>query len=75
MCVAGGGGNVEMADSDLSGTVAQRKIEEIERTGADTVVTSCQRCMRTIKSRLRRQKLNLNLMDIRELVLQAMASH
>jgi heterodisulfide reductase subunit D len=69
----GGGGNVEMADADLSGTVAQRKIEQIERTGADTVVTSCQQCVRTIKSRVRRQKLNLNVMDITELVLQAMA--
>jgi heterodisulfide reductase subunit D len=69
----GGGGNVEMADADLSGTVAQKKIEEIERTGADTVVTSCQQCVRTIKSRARRQKRNIHVMDITDLVLQAMS--
>jgi heterodisulfide reductase subunit D len=69
----GGGGNLEMADANLSGTVAQKKIEEIQRTGAKTVVTSCQQCVRTIKSRARRQKIDLNVMDITELVLQAMS--
>ena len=69
----GGGGNLEMADANLSGTVAQKKIEEIQRTGARTVVTSCQQCVRTIKSRARRQKIDLNVMDITELVLQAMS--
>jgi heterodisulfide reductase subunit D len=69
----GGGGNVEMADADLSGTVAQKKIEEIERTGADTVITSCQQCVRTIKSRARRQKRNIHVMDITDLVVQAMS--
>jgi len=69
----GGGGNLEMADSTLSGTVAQKKIEEIQRTGAKTVVTSCQQCVRTIKSRVRRQKLDLNVIDITELVLQAIS--
>ena len=70
----GGGGNVEMADSNLSGTVAQKKIEEIQRTGAKTVVTSCQQCVRTIKARVRRQKADLNVLDITELVLQALLS-
>lgn len=69
----GGGGNVEMADADLSGTVAQKKIEEIEQTGADTVVTSCQQCVRTIKSRARRQRRNIHVLDITDLVLQAMS--
>lgn len=69
----GGGGNLEMADSSLSGTVAQKKIEEIQRTGAKTVVTSCQQCVRTIKSRAKGQKIDLNVMDITELVLQAMS--
>jgi len=70
----GGGGNLEMADANLSRKVAQKKIEEIQRTGAKTVVTSCQQCVRTIKSRARTQKIDLNVMDITELVLQAMSS-
>ncbi len=70
----GGGGNLEMVDSALSETMAQRKIEEIQRTGAKTVVTSCQQCVRTIKSRARRQKINLNVLDVTELVLKAVSN-
>jgi len=68
----GGGGNVEMVDPGLSGAVARRKIEEILRTGADTVVTSCQQCVRTIKGTVRRQKIDLQVMDITEFVLKAL---
>jgi heterodisulfide reductase subunit D len=68
----GGGGNVEMVDPALSGAVAQKKIEEIQRSGAKTVVTSCQQCVRTIKGRARRQKIDLEVLDINELVLRAM---
>ncbi|UCD72409.1 MAG: (Fe-S)-binding protein [Syntrophobacterales bacterium] len=69
----GGGGNLEMVDSGLTGTVAQNKIEEIKRTGAKTVVTSCQQCIRTIKGRARRQKADLTVYEITELVLQAIS--
>ena len=69
----GGGGNLEMADANLSGILAQKKIEEIQRTGAKTVVTSCQQCVRTIKSRAIRQETNLSVWDITELVLKAMS--
>jgi heterodisulfide reductase subunit D len=68
----GGGGNVEMVDPELTAAVAQKKIEEIGRTGAKTVVTSCQQCVRTIKGRARRQKLDLQVLDLNELVYQAM---
>ncbi|PKN64212.1 MAG: (Fe-S)-binding protein [Deltaproteobacteria bacterium HGW-Deltaproteobacteria-15] len=68
----GGGGNVEMVAPDLSGAVAQKKIEEIRRTGAKTVLTSCQQCVRTIKGRARRQKVDLQVMDINEFVYQMM---
>ena len=70
----GGGGNVEMADPKLSGAVAQKKLEEIRRSGAEAVVTSCQQCVRTIKGRARRQKTDLRVMDISEIVLQAMGT-
>jgi heterodisulfide reductase subunit D len=69
----GGGGNLEMADPNLSGTVTQKKIEQIQKTGAKTVVTSCQQCVRTIKSKARTQKIDLDVLDITELVLQAMS--
>lgn len=70
----GGGGNLEMVDSGLTGSIAQKKIEEIKRTGAETVVTSCQQCIRTIKGWARRQKAALNVCEITELVLRAISN-
>jgi heterodisulfide reductase subunit D len=70
----GGGGNLEMVDSALTETMAQKKIGEIQRAGVKTVVTSCQQCVRTIKARARRQEIDLNVWDITEVVLQAMAN-
>ncbi len=71
MC-CGGGGNLEMVDPDLSAEVAQIKIEEILQTGADMVVTSCQQCVRTIATRARRQRIDLVVKDLAELVAEAM---
>jgi len=68
----GGGGNLEMADSGLSGSIARNKLAEIQRTGAKTVVTSCQQCIRTIKGKVRREKADLDVLDITDLVVRAM---
>ena len=68
----GGGGNVEMVNPELSGEIAQMKIEEIKSTGADMVVSSCQQCLRTIATRARRQKIDLVVKDITDLVAEAM---
>ena len=69
----GGGGNLEMADSGLSGSIARNKLAEIQRTGAKTLVTSCQQCIRTIKGKVRREKVDLNVLDITDLVVLAMS--
>jgi heterodisulfide reductase subunit D len=70
----GGGGNVEMVDPGLSRAVAQKKIEEIRRTGADAVVTSCQQCVRTIKGMARRQRVDLLVLDVAEIVAMTMGA-
>lgn len=72
MC-CGGGGNLEMVNPELSGKVAQMKIEEIQQTGADMVVSSCQQCLRTIYSRARRENILLVVKDLTELVAEAIA--
>lgn len=72
MC-CGGGGNVEMVNPELSGKVAQMKLDEIAKTGADMVVSSCQQCLRTIATRARRQRIDLVVKDLTELVAEAMA--
>jgi len=68
----GGGGNLEMVDPKLAAAVAKSKIEEIQRTCAQFLVTSCQQCVRTISGTARREKINLKVMDIIEVVLRAM---
>jgi heterodisulfide reductase subunit D len=75
LCVCcGGGGDMEMIDPELSAAIAQRKIEEIQRTGADVVVTSCQQCIRTISGYARKHEIDLKVMDITEVVLQAIGT-
>ena len=69
----GGGGNLEMTDPVLSGKVAHRKINEIRETGAETVVTACQQCVRSIKGRVRREKLDLEVVDITTVVARALS--
>ncbi len=70
----GGGGNLEMAAPELAGKLAKAKIEEIQQSGADVVVTACQQCVRTIATSARRQRLDLKVMDITELVCAALES-
>src|SRR3990172_8912643 len=60
----GGGGDLEMVRPDLSAAIAQANIEEIKATGADTVITACQQCVRTIQATARKKKIPLVVMDI-----------
>ena len=68
----GGGGNLEMIDSQLSADIAKNKIEEVLSTGAETVVTSCQQCVRAMTTYVRRNKIRLRVMDITELIHRAL---
>ncbi|MGA2315035.1 MAG: (Fe-S)-binding protein [Thermodesulfobacteriota bacterium] len=70
----GGGGDLEMVDPDLAAAIARRKIEEIQSTGAQEVVTSCQQCIRTISGNARKNKIKLKVRDITEVVWEAMGS-
>ena len=69
----GGGGNVEMTDPELSAQVAQVKIDSIKDAGAETVITACQQCVRTMATRARRQKIDLAVKDLTELVVEAIS--
>jgi heterodisulfide reductase subunit D len=68
----GGGGNLEMIDPMLSTEIAKNKIEEVLSTGADVVVTSCQQCVRTMTTYVKRNKVPIEVMDITELVNRAL---
>ena len=68
----GGGGNLEMIDAGLSTEIAKRKIEEVVATGAQAVVTSCQQCVRTMTTYVRRNKVPVEVMDLTQLVRKAL---
>jgi heterodisulfide reductase subunit D len=68
----GGGGNLEMIDAALSAEIAKQKIDEVLATGAQAVITSCQQCVRTMATYVRRNKLPIEVMDITELVQRAL---
>ena len=61
-----------MVDPELSAALAKEKIKEIQATGAELVITSCQQCVRTILSTARRMKIPLKISYITEFVLKHM---
>jgi len=67
----GGGGNVESTDAGLSSSIAAIKAREIIKTGADIVVTSCQQCVRTIVTALKKEKSKIKVMDLIQLILES----
>jgi len=61
-----------MVDPELSAALAREKIKEIQATGAELVITSCQQCVRTILTTARRMKIPLKTSYITEFVLKHM---
>lgn len=70
----GGGGNLEMIDADLSTAISRQKVEEALGTGAQAVVTTCQQCVRTMTTYVRRNKVPIDIMDLTQLVHKALMS-
>ena len=68
----GGGGNLEMMDAGLSAEIARNKIEQVLSTGAEAVVTSCQQCVRSMMAYVRKNKVELEVLDITQLLHRAM---
>jgi len=61
-----------MIDAELSGKIAKAKIDEVLQTGATTVVTACQQCVRTMNTYVRRNKIDLEVLDIVQLIQKAL---
>ncbi len=68
----GGGGNLEMIDPELAGGIAKAKIDEALSTGAQAIVTSCQQCVRTMLTYVKRNKIPIQVMDITRLVMMGL---
>ena len=68
----GGGGNLEMIDPDLSAAMAKRQVEEAVATGAEAIITNCQQCVRTMMTYAKRNKVNIDVMDMSQLVAKSL---
>jgi heterodisulfide reductase subunit D len=68
----GGGGNLEMIDAPLSSQIAAQKIREVLSTGAQAVISSCQQCVRTMTTFVKRNKVPLEVLDLTQLVHRAL---
>jgi len=68
----GGGGDVEMADKDLSAAVAKSRIAQATETEAKYLLSACQQCVRTLAGAARRDKVRMRVMDVAQLVAQAL---
>ncbi len=68
----GGGGNVEMTAPEISAQVAQMKLDSIKGVGAQTVITACQQCVRTMQTRAKRTNTDLAVKDLTEIVVESM---
>ena len=68
----GGGGDVEMGDASLTAAVARRRLAQAQEVGAEVIASACQQCKRTLAAAARRDKASLRVLDIVEVVWQAM---
>jgi Fe-S oxidoreductase len=69
----GGGGDVEMADKDLSAAVAKSRVAQAAETEAKYLLSACQQCTRTLAGAARRDKVRVRTMDVAQLVARQLA--
>lgn len=71
MC-CGGGGDVAMSDATVTEDIAARRLAQAASTGAEAIISACQQCKRTLLGSARKTKTRIKVLDITELVWQAM---
>jgi heterodisulfide reductase subunit D len=71
MC-CGGGGNLESLDPELSRAVARLRLEQAQAVGAQTIISACQQCERTLTMAARREKIRIRVMDVVQLLRAAL---
>ena len=68
----GGGGNLETYDPDLVASISSRRLAQAQRVGAQAIVSACQQCERILTSAARRERVRLKVLDIVEIVCNAL---
>jgi Fe-S oxidoreductase len=71
MC-CGGGGDVAMMEADVTEHIAERRLEQAVASGAMAIISSCQQCKRTLLQAARKTRTRIRILDVTELVWQAM---
>jgi succinate dehydrogenase/fumarate reductase iron-sulfur protein len=69
----GGGGNLESYSPEVMTAIAQQRLEEALEAGAETLVTACPQCERTLRGAARTLGVRLPVVDVVELLWQALA--
>jgi heterodisulfide reductase subunit D len=67
----GGGGDVEVADQEVTMGVAGQRLAQVQATDAKYVLSACQQCKRTLQEGARLNKIRVRAMDLTELVWQS----
>jgi heterodisulfide reductase subunit D len=68
----GGGGDVAMWEAEVTEDIAERRIEQASATGATALISACQQCKRTLLQAARKTRTRIRVLDVTELVWQAM---
>ena len=64
----GFGGKIALDYPELSNSVLQRKLDGIEATGVDVVITNCTPCVLQLRGGLDKRKSNIKVMHSAELL-------
>jgi len=64
----GGGGNLEMANPELSLNIATKRINDALSVGAEYLLSSCQQCKRTLQNAARKSRARIKVLDLLEFI-------
>jgi Fe-S oxidoreductase len=70
----GGGGNLESYDPGLVAALSARRVAQAQQAGAQVIVSACQQCERTLSNAGRQQRARIRVLDIAEMVWEAVAT-
>lgn len=68
----GGGGNLQSVDPETAAKITALRVEEIKESGATIIVSACQQCEQMLITAVQKAKLPVRVMDISQLILEAM---
>ncbi|MEM2211058.1 MAG: (Fe-S)-binding protein [Nitrososphaerales archaeon] len=66
----GGGGLLKVTDSQLSESIANKRLEMLIKTGAEVIISACPTCYQSLADATSRKNKALQVIDIAELIAQ-----